>query len=771
MRILRTIMVLFVMMLLTAAFPAAAFAEAVGTWRIYPSYNDVEIVEVAGKTIFVKASGNLYSYNTEDESLQTYDKTNNLSDVNITKMAWNSSARRLVVVYENQNIDLLSADGNVQNVPDLYLKQMAGDKTINSICNDGRCSYLATNFGIVKMDDINGYIINSYILNKQITYVAVVGDYIYGLTRLDGVIRANMKDNLNDPASWSTFTPLSFDYLFSLNGKLIGLSIGNAYFIDTNTAEVISFDSFKYKWAKQCSDRILCGQGNEIHEINSDFTCHTYKAGHNINAAGYDKSDNTYWSNNEANRLAKFKADDQSKLVAVTTGVAPDGPSGSSFWRLKVKDNKLYTTSGRWTYERFTTLEGTVNTFSDDVWQQIDLPSEDKTGYKCIDVNTVEIDPTDASHVFVAARSGLYEFRNDHFVQAYNVNNSVLDCPSSAPNNPLWCIITELKFDNDGNLWVFNPQTAVPLKCLTKSGEWKTFPHSEMTEANKYGRDLQRPCFSSVDGCMWFTNTSWSNSAVYAYDCKTDVLRNCRNLFNQDGVKLSVDGFMLYGCTEDRKGNMWLASTAGPLYVKKENIQAGEFVFEQHKVPRNDGTNYADYLLNGIRVNSIFVDSANRKWIGTATSGVFVISDDCNTQIANFTVENSVLPSNDVFDITIDGETGRVYIATASGLCSYMSDATEGSGEMTSSTVYAYPNPVTPDYTGDITIVGLEVGSQVIITTTSGQKMAEGTSTGGSFVWDGRDLSGNRVASGVYMVCVAKPGGGSGVVSKVAIVR
>lgn len=769
MRRFHNILPLLVVLLLSVVCSNAAFADAVGTWHIYPSYNDVELVEVADKTIFVKASGNLYSYNTEEGTVQTYDKTNCLSDVNITNVTWNSSARRLVIVYENQNIDLLSANGSVINVPDLYQKQMTGDKTVNSIYNNGKYSYLATNFGIVKMDDTNGNIVDSYILNKQIVYIVIVGNYIYGLTRLNGVIRANMKDNLNDPASWSTFTPVFFEYLFLLNGKLIGMTNGNANIVDTNTAEITNIGLFKFTWAKQCSDRILCGQGKEFHEIRSDFTCHAYSANHNINAVGYDKSDNTYWSNSEENRLTKYTIDEQSRLMALTTGVLPDGPSGSTFWRLKVKDGKLYTTSGKWTYEGYNNAEGIVNTFLDGAWGNLDLPSEDKVGYKCMDVNTVEFDPADANHLFLATRSGLYEYRDDRFVQAYNINNSLLTNPSSTSNDPIWCIITELKFDNDGNLWVFNPQTDVPLKCLTKSGEWKTYPHSEMTAANKYGRDIQRPCISSVDGNMWFTNTSWSNSAVYAYDCKTDVLRNCRDLFNQDGTKLSTDGFMLFGCTEDRKGNMWLASTAGPLYVKKENIQAGQFIFEQHKVPRNDGTNYADYLLNGIRTNCIFIDSANRKWIGTATSGVFVISDDCNKQIANFTSENSILPSNDIFDITIDGESGKVYIATAKGLCSYMSDSTEGSDDMDK--VYAYPNPVTPDYTGDITVVGLEAGAQVIITTVSGQKVAEGSSTGGSFVWDGCDLNGSRVASGVYMICVAKPDGKSGVVSKVAVVR
>ena len=40
------------------------------------------------------------------------------------------------------------------------------------------------------------------------------------------------------------------------------------------------------------------------------------------------------------------------------------------------------------------------------------------------------------------------------------------------------------------------------------------------------------------------------------------------------------------------------------------------------KIPRNDGTGLADYLLDTEEIKAIAIDGANRKWIGTATSGV-----------------------------------------------------------------------------------------------------------------------------------------------------
>lgn len=42
-----------------------------------------------------------------DKSILTYDKTNGLNDAGISFIAWNKSTKRLVIVYSNNNIDLL----------------------------------------------------------------------------------------------------------------------------------------------------------------------------------------------------------------------------------------------------------------------------------------------------------------------------------------------------------------------------------------------------------------------------------------------------------------------------------------------------------------------------------------------------------------------------------------------------------------------------------------------------------------------------------------
>ena len=140
-------------------------------------------------------------------------------------------------------------------------------------------------------------------------------------------------------------------------------------------------------------------------------------------------------------------------------------------------------------------------------------------------------------------------------------------------------------------------------------------------------------------------------------------------------------------------------------------------------------------------------------------------------QVQHFLTTNSELLSDNIESIAINDQTGEVFIGTDNGLCSYMSDASATNESMSKNNVYAYPNPVKPDYTGLITVVGLTMDADVKIVTVSGTLVAEGRSNGGTFTWDGCDSSGHRVASGVYMVQTATSEGNKGTVCKIAIVN
>ena len=250
---------------------------------------------------------------------------------------------------------------------------------------------------------------------------------------------------------------------------------------------------------------------------------------------------------------------------------------------------------------------------------------------------------------------------------------------------------------------------------------------------------------------------------------QNDILLKYDTFINQDGLKNEVT--WVYCITEDKEKNIWIGTDAGPFMIEKSEVGQSNITLQQIKVPRNDGTNYADYLLSGVSISSIAIDGGNRKWFASNGSGAFLISADNLEQIHNFTKANSKLISDNITSVSINPKSGEVFFLSDEGLCSYLSDATEPNENMTKDNVWAYPNPVTPDYTGLITVTGLSFDADVKITASNGALIAEGRSNGGQFTWDGRDKKGRRVASGVYMVITATSEGKKGTVCKIAIIN
>ena len=223
---------------------------------------------------------------------------------------------------------------------------------------------------------------------------------------------------------------------------------------------------------------------------------------------------------------------------------------------------------------------------------------------------------------------------------------------------------------------------------------------------------------------------------------------------------------------EDDKGRVWLGSKQGIFYVNAASGIDENTVVVRPKVPRNDGTNFADFLLDSDQINSIAVDPSDRKWIATDASGVYLVSEDGSRIINHFDSSNSPLPTNRVTAVVCDPHSNIVYFGTTDGLLSYKSDSAPAREDY--SEVYAYPNPVRPDYTGWITIAGLMDNSLVKITDSAGNVIYQGTSEGGMLSWDGCNSAGERVRTGVYYVYASTGGNGqssSGAVTKIMVVK
>lgn len=653
---------------------------AIGEWKAYLAYSDITEIEKAGEELFVLASKNLYLYNTQDQSVRTFSKMDALSDCGIAHIAWNQKANRLVVIYENENIDLLEPNGNCVNLPEYYMKSVTGDKIINDIYISGQYAYLATGFGILKLDVAKAEISDTYTLGKNITAVAISNGTIYAKTA-QGVYSASLNVNLIDPNNWTPATTIP---------------------------------------------------------------------------SGIFDKDRTTWN----------------EYIETLRNVSTDGPQYNYFGFMRFAGGRLFTVVGGYGAGIEENRDGAVQVLTDGEWTIYEDQLQTATGYEYKDVMSVDIDPNDASHVFAAGRTGIYEFRDGHFLQAYSSNNSPLGTALSPTesNQEAYTLVESVKYDAEGNLWMLNSQSATsPIHVLQHDGNWKSYTSTTLMNDGRTMGALQGLTFHS-QGLLWFVNNHWTVPSLHCFNPQTEKVQSFTTFINQDGTRVDVNSVQCVA--EDKNGDLWVGTNIAPLLLEQAKFNETDPEFIQVKVPRNDGTNYADYLLNGVNISGIAIDGGNRKWFATKGNGAYLISADNLTQLQHFTSQNSMLLSDNIESIAINDQTGEVFFGTDKGLCSYMSDATAVNEEMTKDNVWAYPNPVRPDYTGLITITGLNYDTDVKIVTANGTLVAEGRSNGGTFTWDGCDQrNGKRVASGVYMVLAATAEGNKGTVCKIAIVR
>lgn len=757
--------------LLLALAPKAAAPQAIGEWQLHQSYGVPTYITAAGSKIYALASNSLFSYDREDGALEEYNKINYLSDHSVSYIRYNSETGCLVIVYSNTNIDLMYRDGSVYNLPEYQNKTLSYNKTINNVCCLGTSAYLCTGFGLVEINTSSAQFGNTYILGQD-TYACVEqNDYIYATTP-NGVYRGNRSDNLLESSNWEQILDQDFYNAILFDNTLFFFhSTNGIYRYDPETNEATRILVGNYHTSTSGNGRMIATNQYSFAIFSSADEWITFDQSQTFNSICY--SNGLYWGAMNSGNLCAFTLnEDNSGFTLSQTVRTPSGPRRSLAAYMTICGEKLYVCGGGSYLDRYYN-NGTIMYYSDGNWYSFQEDGiSDITGLDYLDISTIAFNPNDTSQAFASAiGEGVYEFRNGQFVQLYSQANSTLR--SCLNNSNRFVRVSGLNFDSQGNLWAFNMEVDSVVNILRASdGTWirPYYPAISTWVPNRSLFDSQ--------GRLWIG----SMKAVSGLCCITlgnvlessedDQVQARTSFYNQDGTNISSSGSLrIFALAEDKDGGIWVGTDEGPLLIENPSRWYDDsFYFTQVKIPRNDGTNLADYLLDGQRINAIAVDGGNRKWFGTQENGLYLIDSDNTTELQHFTTSNSPLPSDNIQSIAIFPNTGEVFIGTSEGIISYQSDATEGQEEF-SSEIHAYPNPVRSDYTGPIAIRGLKYESDIKIIDASGRLVRQGTSTGGMYTWDGCNQEGRRVSRGIYMVLATDAEGNSSVVTKIAVIR
>lgn len=724
-------------------------------WRIYTAFSDVTNAAVMKDRVYALSLNSLYSVDKLTQERSYHNRLTGLNGSLVVNMAYNPTLDALLLCYQNGQIDIIDSDGDVHNVPDLYLKQMNASKVVNHIHMNKHTAYLAMSFGIIEFDMKKQNFKGTYYLGDQSTEVTIEsittkGDSIYAISSRS-LYTASLTSNLMDYASWTIQQLPS-----GTNAKDLCVHEGQLYMLRDSVIYVrkdfywkVHETPFVVSKLCQTDDELyIIPQGEYgIAEMGSDSLILQEKG------TFYDikKDGSSYWFCTNPYGLHSTK---------LNRSFYPHGPGDRNAYRMRCYGDRLYVVpGGRWAdgYKR----PGNIMYLEDDLWTNIYARKlKNSDGFIPYDLMNVAQDPRDEHHYFVTSYgAGLLEMRDKELQETYTPANSPL--ASADPNKPhLYTRTDGAIFDDQEYLWVLNP-TGTNVHVIDYAF-WSTRDSKYWTSYNLFYNGEQVPLHTPGEIMIDNRNPQWKWIPLCRYnaglilikDNGTPAIPNDDHVtyrhtwYDQNGAQIKTNE--IHALAQDLDGVLWVGTDEGLFIIPSTVDFATSDRCERIIIPRNDGTNLADYLFDNERINAIAVDGANRKWIGTENAGVFLLSADGLETIAHFTEENSPLPSNSILSITIQETTGEVFIGTNNGLMSYMSDAVPFQEDFTN--IYAYPNPVHPTYKGYVVIKGLMEDTEVRILDASGNLIKILTGMGGEVVWDMTNTQGERVASGVYTI-------------------
>jgi hypothetical protein len=741
----------------------------VGAWSDHLSWFSAKTVAISPSKIYASTGTGIIVYDKGYDQLGRLTRVQGLAETSISTIAWSSDQEALIIAYSSTNLDIVRTS-SIYNIPDIMRKYIPGKKEIYRIIALGKYAYLATSFGIVVTDLTKNEIYDTWKPGNssetaEVYDLAIMGNIIYAATNI-GVFYADISvTGLSYFGNWSLMkslpTPSGFYNAIIVSGNKIYVNSynqaasGDSVYVINTSASLFSFEPGIYNTSfEKYQGGIIFNSKNKIRIYNENGAIQSSVGIYNPGKIAPDISHSMIEGNNI------WIADNISGLVK--------GENFTIFRKLNIPgpytNNVIYLTISQ---GKTFIAGGAVDNAWNNQWRPLQVfTSENNSWYtqwseSINDAMRVLPDPQNRNHYWVSSwGGGLVEYENDVQKNKYDYTNSPLQ--TIIPGQP-YVRICGLAIDKSRNIWM--TQSGVPgsVKVLKSDGSWITFPFT-----------IQAPTIADIlitrTGMKWILLPRGYGLFVLDDNDTPDYFQDDRTtqflITDSDNKVISN----VYSIAEDLDGNIWIGTDQGPaIYYDPDQIFEGNLKAFRAKVPRDDGTGLADYMLGTEIITSIAVDGANRKWVGTYSSGAYLLSEDGSEKLENYNESNSPILSNSIVSLDVDDSSGEVWIGTAKGVISVRGNATSGGEQF--GDVYTFPNPVRENYLGNVTITGLMRNTEIRITDISGNLVYKTVSEGGQATWDLTTYNGERVSTGVYLVFCASEDGTSALVTKMLIIK
>lgn len=741
----------------------------IGNWREHLPYQQAISLVAAGDKIFCATPYSVFSIDPRDNNIERLSKMNGLSEVGVSSIGFDEQSNKLMIAYNNSNIDILYKSG-IMNINAIKQKEIAGDKSIyNIFCYQDKV-YLSTGIGIIVLDETKYEVKDTYVIGStgnqvKINGFTTDGNFFYAATE-EGLKRARVNDiNLSDYRNWQlisegiTLPRGAYQKALQVQNKTIIQKNDSLFILNGNNWNVFYASDWTIVNASSSSGNLVCvqkkaGGENRILVINADGS-----------VIKIIQQATMITGPKEAIVLQDdvWIADTTGGLIKSSTSgfqnYQPNSPLSIPTGEMVAQNNSLWISAGTVTDSWSNTFDKNgLSQFTGNEWLNYHYASIPAFN-NLYDLVSITIDPADYTVWAGSFGSGLLQLKTDHSTRIFKEQSPVL--PSLA--DPDQYRVAGLALDHDKNLWIANYGASQPLAVRKPDGTWRNlnvpFSLNDNAVAQIIVDDNNQKWIVAPNGngllCL-----NHGSSIDNPGDDKWKYYRAGKGNGNlPDNNVLSV--------AKDKNGFIWVGTLKGVGI-----IQCPQQVFDvpgcEAVLPIVQQDNFAGYLFSDESVQSIAVDGADRKWIGTK-NGVWLITAEGEKTIYHFKEDNSPLLGNDVKKIAIDPSSGEVFFATSKGLCSFRGTATDGAER--NENVLVFPNPVPPGYNGTIAIKGLANNALVKITELDGRLVYQVRATGGQAAWNGRDYRGKQISTGIYLVLVSDDTRKEKIVTKIVIVK
>tara|TARA_B110000091_G_scaffold169909_1_gene182340 strand:+ start:616 stop:2943 length:2328 start_codon:yes stop_codon:yes gene_type:complete len=775
---MKKITLLFFLILSFSVFGQTDYSAS---WEDFYSYNNVKDFVKVDAVIYALADNAVFTYNTNSQEIQKFSSIQGLSGETTSSIYYSAAFQRLVIGYQNGLIEVVDNDGSITISSDIVSFNQNGAKSINHISEFNNKLYLSTPFAIVEYDIENlefgdTFFIGNNSSDVHINETIIFNETIYAATD-DGIFSADTNnDLLIDFNFWQqSFIGNRFQAISTFNSKIY--TISNTVLFLVNAQNLVSQTNFfqSIKGLKSSASHLSVALNNSVRVFDLNMNLVSMIAP----TSDFDFTLNTSFALGNDIYLGTKEFGVLKTSFTVPSDfleIHPEGPLSNEVFSIDANNDHLWIVYGGYntTYTPIQKKQG-FSHFNGEAW--VNTPYNSNLPRDLADVT---IDPNNENKVYISAlgvssdinvtpTGGLFVVENDVVTQTYNhLNSSFEPIAVSLPNINIR--VSSAAFDASGNLWTTNYQTAEELKKLSANGQWSSIDLSSIKTSDAPGLN---------EVVIDRSNSIWigtRRNGVYIYNESGN-----RKIALNTGVDSgNLPDLNVRTIAVDRNNRAWLGTKSGlVVFNNAANVFDVDSADEAATpvIILDDGV--AKKLLGDQTINTIAIDGAENKWFGTDSGGVLYTNPNGQMTLANFNKNNSPLPSNTILKIKVDKNNGKVYFATDKGIVAYNSNVAPFGVSL--GAVYAYPNPALTNHE-TVTIDGrngthLPKGTNVKIIDVAGNlvyetNVVEGEQLqGGKVVWNKKNLAGNTVVSGIYIVLLSNDDASETSITKIAIVN